>query len=95
MLLAEGSIEILEFLNKHKMGYFKQLRDLKNFRTERFFSASTVSNRLKELVEYGALEKTIATSQGRNVVAYQITPAGSEALKLTDRFEEELRKILK
>ncbi len=95
LIISEGAIEILHFLNQREVGYFKELRNLKNLRTGRYFSASTISTRLKELSDYGAIEKAISTVSGRNVVAYRINEAGKKTLELADRFEGELKRVLK
>jgi len=95
LIISEGALEILQFLNERDVGYFKELRKLKNIRTQTFFSTTTISNRLKELLEYGAIGKTISMSSGRNVVGYKITETGKKAVVLADKFEDELRKILK
>ncbi len=95
LIISEGTLEILQFLGKQKTGYFKELRNLKNIRTGRYFSSNTISSRLKELVEHGAIEKTVSEVSKRNVVAYEITPAGKKALDLADKFEDELRIVLK
>lgn len=95
LIIGEGALEILQFLAKREVGYFKELRDLKNIRTEKFFSPSTISFRLKELIQCGAVSRQIAVSSGRNVVAYKITETGKQSLELADKFENELRAILK
>lgn len=95
LIIAEGALEMLQFLSKRELGYFKELRDLKNVRTNRYFSATTISTRLKELTQYAAIEKVISTVNGRNVVAYKITKAGLRALEMAGAFEEDLKKVLK
>ncbi len=95
LIIAEGALEILDFLSKREVGHFKELRKLKNMRTGTFFSTTTISSRLKELLEYNAIEKTISISSGRNVVAYKISSAGRRALELADRFDKELGEVLK
>ena len=86
-------VEIKSEVTKGNRGIV--LRDLKNIRTEKFFSPSTISFRLKELIQCGAVSRQIAVSSGRNVVAYKITETGKQSLELADKFESELRMILK
>lgn len=95
LIISEGTVEILYYLSQRDVGYFKDLRNLRNIRTGRCFSATTVSTRVKELIEKGAIERTIALSGSRNVIAYRITDIGKKAISITDDFEEELRKIFK
>ncbi|MGB7532438.1 MAG: hypothetical protein WA977_05590, partial [Halobacteriota archaeon] len=57
-------------------------RELVNSRTGKIFSPNTISTRLKELVEVGALERIITkTKRERDVVGYKITPEGLKALE--------------
>lgn len=94
LLLSEGCLEILDFLNEQKSGHFNEFRALYNSRTDRIFSANTISTRLKELVELGAIKKIVSTSQkGRNSVGYKITEKGKNVLEIAYRFENELKNI--
>jgi DNA-binding HxlR family transcriptional regulator len=95
LIIGEGALEILQFLAKREVGYFKELRNLKNMRTKRDFSPTTISMRLKELIEMGAVSKEVASISNRNVVAYKITDGGRTCLILADKFENELKKALK
>ena len=95
LILSDGTIEILEYLSKREYGYFKDLRNLINYRTNKYFSSTTISVRIKELVTCGAIEKIIASEKGRNVVAYKLTSNGTSAYDLSINFEEELKKYLK
>lgn len=95
VIISEGALEVLQFLNTREIGFFKELRKLKNMRTGTFFSTTTISNRLKELTEYGAIEKTIAVNNKRNVVAYRISESGRKTLELADKFDDELKRVLK
>lgn len=95
LMVSEGTLEILKYLAEHDIGHFKELRSLKNFRTKKSFSSNTISLRIKELVGYGAIARTISDSKGRNLVAYQITDAGRRCIELADKFDDELGTILK
>lgn len=94
LIISEGTLEILQFLKERELGHFKDLRKLRNIRTDRFFSSNTVSARLKELVEFGAIRKTVSDSTGRNTVAYELTDEGEKSLELAERFEKELQAVL-
>ena len=92
MILSEGSLEILEVAKDGKPKHFTDFKELVNTRTGRVFSPNTISTRLKELVEVGALERIITkTKRDRDVVGYKITPEGLKALEISYRYEEELQ----
>jgi len=95
LIVSEGTLEILKYLEKADVGHFRDLRDLKNLRTKKNFSSNTISARLKELVKYGAIERTIYEVSGRGVAAYKITVAGKKCIEIADKFEGELRRELK
>jgi len=92
MILSEGSLEILEIAKDGEPKHFTDFRELVNSRTGNVFSPNTISTRLKELVEVGALERIITkTKRDREVVGYKITPGGLKALEISYRYEEELQ----
>ena len=92
MILSEGSLEILEVAKDGEPKHFTDFRELVNSRTGKVFSPNTISTRLKELVEVGALERIITkTKRERDVVGYKITPEGLKALDISYRYEEELQ----
>jgi DNA-binding HxlR family transcriptional regulator len=96
MILAEGSLEILDFLGSHEIGFFKDLRKIINPRTKKPFGATTISARLKELEKAKALERIAAqTNLRRNTVGYRITSEGRKAFQLSVEFEKNLSKFLK
>lgn len=96
MMLSEGSINILAEAKTGQILSFKTLRSITNPRTGRKYSSSTISKRLKELVEAGALEETPTSSQkGRKIVGYRITNSGRKALELSYEYEEKLKRVLK
>ena len=95
MIISEGALEILQCLQKQGEASFKDLRNLKNIRTGKTFSPNTVSSRLKELRNYEAITATIIDSSGRNKIVYELTENGKKALQLADKFEGELKQILK
>jgi len=95
MLLAEGALEILEAATQAKGIHFKDLRQLKNSRTGKTFSANTLSTRLDELEQIGAIKRIVSTTEtGRSTVGYKITASGLKALEISNRYEQELSKFL-
>lgn len=96
MILSEGSLEILEIAKDSEPKHFTNFRELVNSRTGKVFSPNTISTRLKELVEVGALERIITkTKRERDVVGYKITPEGLKALEISYRYEEELQSCFR
>lgn len=96
MILSEGSLEILEVAKNGEPKHFTDFKELVNSRTGKVFSPNTISARLKELVEIGALERIITkTTRDREVVGYKITAAGLKALEISYRYEEELKNCFK
>ena len=96
MILSEGSLEILEVAKDGEPKHFTDFRELVNSRTGKVFSPNTISTRLKELVEVGALERIITkTKRERDVVGYKITPEGLKALDISYRYEEELQNCFR
>jgi len=96
MILSEGSLEILEVAKDGKPTHFTDFRELVNSRTGKVFSPNTISTRLKELVEVGALERIITkTKRERDVVGYKITPEGLKALEISYKYEEELQNCFR
>ena len=94
MILSEGSLEILEIAKDSEPKHFTDFRELVNSRTGKVFSPNTISTRLKELVEVGALERIITkTKRERDVVGYKITPVGLKALETSYKYEEELQTV--
>jgi len=95
MILSEGSLEILEIAKDSEPKHFTDFRELVNSRTGKVFSPNTISTRLKELVEVGALKRIITkTKRERDVVGYKITSKGLKALDISYRYEEELQTAL-
>ncbi|MGB7532501.1 MAG: hypothetical protein WA977_05920 [Halobacteriota archaeon] len=95
MILSEGSLEILEIAKDGEPKHFTDFRELVNSRTGKVFSPNTISTRLKELVEVGALKRIITkTKRERDVVGYKITSKGLKALDISYRYEEELQTAL-
>ena len=96
MILSEGSLEILEVAKDGKSKHFTDFRELVNHRTGKIFSPNTISTRLKELVDIGALERIITkTQRDRDVVGYRITSDGLKAHEISYRYEEELQNCFK
>ncbi len=96
MILSEGTLDLLESMKDEKPKYFKQFRELKNERTSSGYSPSTISTRLKELINIGAVERVITkTETGREVAGYKITQKGITALQLSYDYEERLKGVFK
>ncbi len=96
MILSEGALDLLESMKDEKPRYFKQFRELRNERTGRRYSPSTISSRLKELINLGALERAITkTGSGREVAGYRITRMGIKALELSYDYEDKLEGVFK
>ncbi len=96
MLLREGALEILELAKDKQPKQFANFKDLKNSRTTKYFSQTTISDRLKELVDIKALEKVITKSKlKKDVVGYKITQNGLKILETAYEFEDRLEKIIK
>lgn len=96
MILQEGTLDMLESMKDGKPKYFKQFRSLINTRTGNKYSASTISGRLKQLMEIGAVERTIVkTETGREVAGYRITSVGKNALEISYEYENRLAGLFK
>ena len=96
MLISEGTIEILKFLEDGGLRQFGDVRNLINPRTNKAFSQTTLSNRLRELVKCGILEQQIlAREKGRSTIGYKITQNGLRTLEVARKFERALEKVLK
>jgi len=94
MLLAEGSLDILSFLKANKTGQFTDLLKLKNKRTNRGFSPTTISARLDELEGIGAITTLAVKTKRRRVLGYAVTNTGIEILSAAFNFEERLKEIV-
>lgn len=96
MIISEGALDLLESMKDGKPKYFKQFRELRNDRTGRRYSPSTISSRLKELIKISAVERVITkTKTGREVAGYKITERGIRALDLSYEYEGKLEEIFK
>ena len=92
MMLREGSVEILEFAKDITPKQFTDFKGLVNAWTGSIFSPSTLSARLKELVEIGALERVVTkTKSYGGMVCYKITPEGLKALEISYSCEKDLQ----
>ena len=94
MLLSEGSLDILNFLKNNKTGQFTQLLKLKNKRTNKGFSPTTISARLDELEKMGAIATLAVKTSRRRTLGYQITAKGLKILETAYEFEETLKGII-
>ncbi|MBI5046955.1 hypothetical protein HZC07_04470 [Candidatus Micrarchaeota archaeon] len=94
MLLAEGCLNLLEYLKTNRNGQFKELAKLKNKRTGKTFSPNTISARLDDLEEMGAIRTTALKTDRKRVLAYEITEKGLAILDLAYYFEQKLNGII-
>lgn len=95
-ILANGTLEILKKTIDKKPKHFEDFRGLVNYKTNKKFSPSTISLRLKQLIKLGTLKRTITeTRTGREVVGYVISEKGIKIIKFFDKCEGELELILK
>lgn len=96
MILREGSLEILELAKDKTPKQFVNFKNLKNSRTNKYFSQTTISDRLKDMIRIKALEKVMMKSKlKKDVVGYKITEAGLKILETSYEFEEKLKKIIR
>jgi DNA-binding HxlR family transcriptional regulator len=68
---AKGTMEILEFLNKHETGQYAQMND--------FTNAHTLNTRLRQLSSYGMIQHHDHTSD-MGADWYTITEKGEKVL---------------
>lgn len=94
MLLSEGSLDILTFLKDKKIGQFSDLLKLKNKRTGRGFSPTTISARLDDLETMKAISTVAVKTRRRRVLGYQITDKGIKILETAYEFEKRLNDII-
>lgn len=95
MLLSEGSLDILTFLKDKKTGQFSDFLKLKNKRTSRGFSPTTISARLDELESMKAITTTAIKTSRRRVLGYQVTEKGVKILETAYEFERRLSEIVR
>ena|GEM_PF-3261082 len=95
MLLAEGSLDILERLKGKGSAQFKDFSQLKNKRTGKKFSPNTLSARLNELEEMGAIHSGSVKTERKRVLGYDITDKGRKILDMAYGFEEQLDILIK
>lgn len=94
MILAEGSPNILQELNKGRGKQFKDFIKLVNPRTNNFFSPNTITRRVKELTSIGAMKETIIKGdKGKSVIGYVITQKGKQALQISEKYEKVLQAV--
>lgn len=94
-IMNNGTIEMLKASADKKPKRFEDFRDLINSKTNKRFSPSTISFKLKELTELGMLKRILTkTRTGRVVVGYVITGKGIEVVGLFESHNAKLRSIL-
>lgn len=94
MLLAEGSLDILQYLKTNKIGQFSQFLELRNKRTGKGFSPTTISARLDDLEKMNAVMTTAVRTKKRRVLGYQISETGLRILETAYEFEKRLSGII-
>ncbi len=94
MLLSEGSLDILAYLRQNKTGQFSDFLKIKNKRTGSKFSPSTISTRLDDLEQMGAITTVAMRTKRRRVLGYQITEKGLKIVDAAYEFEGRLAKII-
>lgn len=94
LIMNNGTIEMLKASSDKKPKRFEDFRELVNSKTNKRFSPSTVSIKLKELTALGLLKRVLTkTKTGRVVVGYVITQKGIEVLGLFESYNAKLRSI--
>ena len=94
MLLAEGALDILQYLKTNKIGQFNQFLEIRNKRTGKGFSPTTISARLDDLEKMNAVTTIAVRTKKRRVLGYQITPKGTRILTTAFDFEKTLDGII-
>lgn len=93
-IMNNGTIEMLKASADKKPKRFEDFRELINPKTNKRFSPSTISFKLKELTELGMLKRVLTkTRTGRIVVGYVITQKGIDVLGLFESYNAKLRSI--
>ncbi len=95
MLLAEGSLDILEYLKGKGSAQFKDFSQLKNKRTGKKFSPNTISARLNELEEMGAIRSGSVKTERKRVLGYELTDKGSRIMEMAYEFEDKLEFLIR
>lgn len=94
MLLSEGCLDILQYLKENRTAQFKDLSKLKNRRTGKPFSPNTLSSRLDDLEEMGAISIVAVKTDRKRSLGYEITEKGRQIIFATIKFEESLKAIV-
>lgn len=95
MLLAEGSLDILEHLKGKGPAQFKDFSILKNKRTGKKFSPNTLSARITELEEMGAIRAGSIKTDRKRVLGYELTERGTRIIETAYEFEGKLEGIIR
>jgi len=81
VLNCVGAKEILGQLALRNPRKFKDLYEMQIGDERVFRTTTTISNRLRELLSLGLIEKDIKNNPGRVLIQYIITPAGVDVLR--------------
>lgn len=94
LMYSESNIKILQEIDDAKGPMqFKTLRDLKNPKTNKKFSSSTIASKLKELEEGGLLENEVVQTKSKKVLGYVLTDTGKSALSILRETEQKLKRL--
>ena len=93
-IFLNNNLVILQYLkDKNKAIQFKELRDIKNPKTNKKFSSATVSKLLKELENEDLINNEIIKLNKRKTLGYVITEKGNKTIKVLKETEEKLEKL--
>lgn len=93
MLLSEGCLGIMALMASKKVCRFGDLSKLENPRTLKPFGKPTISYRLRELEASKMVEAKVISSGAKRIVGYSLTEKGRKALRIAERYEEELERL--
>lgn len=93
-IFSQNTLIILDYIkNQNKPIQFKELRDIKNPKTNKKFSSATVSKTLKELEENKLIDNEIIKIQKRKTLGYITTEKGNKTINLLKETQEKLEKL--
>lgn len=92
--MNDGTIELLKICTDKKPKRFEDFREIINPKTNKSFSPSTISFKLKELTDLGMLKRIVTkTRTDRVVVGYVITQKGIGVLHIFQAYKTKLKSI--
>lgn len=93
-LLNDCTFDILDYINKNTSAVqFKELKTLSNPKTNKKYSSSTISEKLKDLTNENLLEKVIIKNKSPTQNGYILTLKAKKALELLKETENEYKKL--